>query len=377
MKWLVFAVCFLSCVGAVSGDALQITDEGRTTEAAFSPDGSQVVYLTVEKHFTPEGRYYFSGRLYIWDGHDSRILANLPAGEPTVGDPSPESGPAGTPAWLPSGDYIVLAYWPGSSTLFRIADGAHTRVGKHEDWFVMNDAWDLSKDDAVALNHLVRGGTARHMRIQRGKMIRREDLPPCVPHESENWSYENFWQSPADPNQALYVAADKHFDGCCCTSGRQRHYLGVVDLRTGKRRRLTQDTTSQISLGTWAPDGRRIAYLRTSFHDIDTPVTWSKLHVICPDGTGDRCLIDDVRHTYWASPTRLVAATGPPLMVRATLRSQPLHLSEVDVVTGAVRRLTEGYFYHELCDAHDRNYLVLQRPVGGSEFQGNLWMFRP
>ncbi|MCK4324913.1 MAG: PD40 domain-containing protein, partial [Armatimonadetes bacterium] len=119
MKWLPFALCFLFCVGAVSGEALQVTDEGRTTEAAFSPDGSQVAYVRVEKHFTPEGRYYFSGCLYTWDGQDSRILANLPAGEPTVGDPSPESGPAGIPAWLPSGDYIVLAHWRGS-TLFRI-----------------------------------------------------------------------------------------------------------------------------------------------------------------------------------------------------------------------------------------------------------------
>ena len=79
MKWLVCAVCFLSCVGAVSGEALQVTDEGRTTVAAFSPDGSQVAYVRVEKHFTPEGRYFFSGWLYIWDGHDRRMLTNLPA----------------------------------------------------------------------------------------------------------------------------------------------------------------------------------------------------------------------------------------------------------------------------------------------------------
>ena len=109
---------------------------------------------------------------------------------------------------------------------------------------------------------------------------------------------------------------------------------------------------------------------------IDTPVTWSRLHVICPDGTGDRALIDDVRRRYWISQTRLVVGTGPPFVMKLG-RSQPLHLSEVDVVTGAVRRLTKGYFYHELCDVHDRKYLVLQRPVGGSEFQGNLWIIQP
>lgn len=375
MKWLPFVLCFLSCVGAVSGEALQVTDEGRSVKGALSADGSQVAYVRVEKHFTPEGRYYFSGRLYIWDGQDSRILANLPTGEPTVGDPSPESGPAGIPAWLPSGDYIVLAHWRGS-TLFRIADGARTRVGRHKGWFVMNQAWDLSKTDALALNDLVHRRGTRSFQTQPGSQIALEDLPPRVLTESENWAYKHFWRSPADPNQALYLAADKHFQGCCCTAGRKKHYIGLVDLRNGQRRRLTQDTTHQISHGTWAPDGRRIAYLRTSFHDIDTPVTWSKLHVICPDGTGDRALIDDVRRRYWVSQTRLVVGTGPPLVVELG-RSQPRQLSEVDVLTGKVCRLTKGYFYHELCDVDDRNYLVLQRPVGGSEFQGNLWIFRP
>ncbi len=348
--------------------SVQLTDDGRSISGAFSPDGSQVAYLSLVKHFTPEGAYYFSGRVRIWDGALTRTVAVLPDSKPrTEVERWSSSPPYGAPNWLPSSDYLLL-----SSNLIRLADGAQTRIGKHKRWFVMNDAWELPKADALALNDRVHG------RGWRAGKMRPDDLPACVPRESEDWVYGDLWRSPSDPNQALYIGSDKHFDGCCCTLGRRKNYLGVVNLSTGKLRRLTHGSTYRIDRWRteWSPDGKWISYVRQSFHDIDTPLRWSHLHVVRPDGTTNRRLVRDVYGEYsWVSPTRIVAAIGRAFSCDKP--PSPQQLSLVDVTTGHVRRLTKGNLQHSLCDVHGDRYLVLERELSWSNCIGNLYVIRP
>ena len=362
----------LATAGARSTDTIQITNDGRSIDGAFSPDGSKVAYLSLGKRFAPDGKYYFSGRVRLWDGESSRTLAALGDSKPTSDSPYRLWAPFGSTHWLTSGDYILQGRRP-----IRVADGACTRVGTWGDWFVMNDGWELAAADEAEVNGAVHCRPLNPVKSRTDEHIRPDQLPDCVPLESDDWGYGHFRRSPRNPDQALYSGHDKHFFGCVCSAGRHKRYLGVADLLTGRLRRLTWGTNYYLDpyKVRWSPDGSMIAYLRQSFHDIDTPITWSTLHVIRPDGSGDRCLAHNVSGYYWVSPTEMVALIG---LGKASGYWQPQRqLSVVDLRTGRVRRITKGNFTHGLCDVHDDRYLVLERPVGGSRCQGNLYVIRP
>lgn len=354
-------------------ETLQLTDDGRSIHGAFSPDGSQIAHLSLVKHFTPEGAYYFSGHVRIWDGARTCTVGILPDSKPRAElHPWSSQPPYSAPKWLPSGDYLLVG-----RDLIRLADGAQTRVGRHDRWFVMNDAWDLSKADALALNEQAQRAAARSGWRPAGKMLP-EDLPAHVPRESEDWVYGHFWRSPSARNQALYIGCDKHFDGCSCTASRRKNYLGVVNLSTGKLRRLTHGSTYHIDpwRAKWSPDGKWISYMRESFHDMDTPVRWRHLYVVRPDGTTDRRLVNEFCSGYsWISPTRIVASIRQSFS--GYRRLSPQQLAIVSVPTGHVRRITKGNLYHSLCGVHGDRYLVLESELSWSNCQGNLYVIQP
>ena len=68
-----------------------------------------------------------------------------------------------------------------------------------------------------------------------------------------------------------------------------------MPFRGGPTRRVTDNDFSERSLD-WSPDGRLIAFARGDFDDLS-----SSIHVIRPDGTGERrlSLLTSVDHPSW------------------------------------------------------------------------------
>jgi hypothetical protein len=242
-------------------------------------------------------------------------------------------------------------------------------VGKHEGWFVVNDEWRLPKADALCIKGIVHGQRRGRMWRWPGERLDGEDLPERVPRQSNDWEYGGFWQSPTDVQTALYVAEDRHFDGCACTMRERKNYLGVADLRTGRLRRLTWGDNDRIGHASWSPDGELILYVRESFSSIDTPVRWSALYAVRPDGTELRRLARNVAGLRWISSNRIVAEIG-----LGTDEAGARQLYVVDVHSGQVHCLTGGYFRHALADVRGDRYLVVEKPVGGNRCQGNLYL---
>ncbi|MGD8238288.1 MAG: hypothetical protein PVH68_07050 [Armatimonadota bacterium] len=372
MRTVVGVVLAVSCVVGVSAltpATVQITDDGRSVEGTISPDGSKVAFVRFVKHYTADGKYYFSGRVCLWDGESTEVLAKLPGGKPTS-EKEPDGGtaPSARACWTDSGRYI-LAGRRANRTLIRVADGARTRVGKHNDWFVMNAAWKLAKSDAGDINRIVHGKQPRRKWYWQGEQLESEDAPASVPRESEDWAYGDLRVSPTDARTALYVAEEKPWDGCCCMSALRNCHLGVADLPTGRLRRLTWGRNYRVERVNWSGDGEAIVYLRRSFYEPGVPVRWSDLYVVRPDGTGRRRLAREVAGYCWISPTRLVAEIG---LERDRPTRQQLCI--IDVRTGQVRWLTGGRYRHELADVRGDHYLVVEKPVGGNQCQGNLYL---
>ena len=297
-----------------------------------------------------------------------RTVAALPPTEPlrpVTGDEE-RIGPQRL-AWLPSGDYVLYRETCSrGGLLVRLADGATTRVGPIPGWFVLNDDWALSHDDGVALNRQFQSRSPWP-----GESIRFDDLPGCVPRESANWSYLRFVRSPSDPDTALYIAWTKHLEGCCCTSYAERRYLGVVDLQTGRMTRLTWGDDHTIGQSvSWSADGSVIYYLRVPY--TGEHLGPGDLHVIRPDGSGDRHLCAEVGRFEWLDGSRLLCETAPhPVRgpdSEAWFRQQQLAI--VDVRSSAVQRLTKGEYHHTCEDRTGRDLPRLRAPDRRGRVQG-------
>jgi len=354
-------------------ETVRLTDDGRSVVGAFSPCGSMIAYIKLDKRFTGEGLTYFKQELRIWEDGTSRLLAALPDIEPErdVGEYATYQ-PVGRLHWLTSGDYILLPELD-ETLLVRVSDGATSTITEY-DPLTFAAGWQLSPADVGVMG---RPFASYHGDGVVGEPTPLEPLPDCVALESAEWTYDGFVRSPTDFNTAAYIASCKHFRGCACTEQLQHRYLGIVDMTTGARRRLTFGTHHTIDwLISWTPDGRRLLYLSQAYSEARTALTSSNLHVVGFDSFGDRHLCSEVTDFHWASDA-VVVADIQALAFRGNPISRPQQLSAVDTATGVVQRLTSGRFYHEFRHAHGDRYLVVEHPVGGSYVQGDLCIIRP
>ena len=356
--------------------SIRITDGGWVGSGSFSPDGSKVAYVKLTKHFNSDGRYYFGAEVRIWDGKTSHTVTKLPDGKAGT---DRVSIPSYGVYWLSGDDYLLATGW----MLIRISDGKYTKVGKSKTWFVMNDDWKIPKADAIRLNDIVHGRNivwlAKNQRTPTWESLHRGwKLGPLgkAPKESKDWYY-NYCRSPKDPNKAFYIAEDKHFDGCCCTQGEQKTYLGIADLRTGKMRRLTWGDMHISFDARCTPDGRYILYKPASLPRKKSG-PHGVLHIMRSDGSGDRGLIRNVVRYDFLSPSKLLAITTDSHVFRRTedyFVPYPEQLTMADFPSGRARQITKGSFVHQLCDTHGSKYLVAERPLGEKNYlQGNLYI---
>lgn len=354
-------------------ETVRLTDDGRSVVGAFSPCGATVAYIKLDKRFTDEGLTYFEQELRIWEGGQTRLVASLPDIEP-----EPEMGeyatyqPVGRMQWLPSGDYILLPELD-EALLVRVANGATSTITGYEP-VAVEAGWQLSAADVATLEDPLSGYCDDRVV---GEPIPLEPLPDCVALESEEWTYDCFLRCPVDFDTAAYIASCKHFRSCACTERLQHRYLGMVDLTTGVRWRLTFGIHHTIDwLISWTPDGRSMLYLSQAYDEARTALTDSNLRIVKFDGSDSRHLAAKVTDIHWASNT-VVVADIQALEFRRDPISGPQQLSAVNIATGAVQRLTAGRFYHEFRHAHGDRYLVVAHPVGGSHVQGDLYIIRP
>ncbi len=354
--------------------SVQLTDSGRGTTGQFSPDGRSVAFLELVKHFTPEGKHYFRARVHLWDGVTDRLLAELPSGDPLEQPVAPDyylsgSGAGGT--WLQSGNYLWVR-----PHLIRVADGAMTKAGREGGWFVLNDEWTLSREDAQSLKRVVHG---RRLSSSGARWLQPDEIPAVVPRHSENWGHGRFSVSPVDPGRALYIGFDRHFDGCACTTGAQRTYLGVADLQTGRLRRLTHGEGHRVAPmhARWSPDGKWIAYYRQALTRGTESAASRELRVVRPDGSGDHVLAAGCAggsYPWFSADSILVplGASSPPGKPLS-----PIQLAIAHVPDGPLTVITKGPHRHTVCDIDGRRLLVCERELWGYGARGDMYLIEP
>jgi RNA polymerase sigma factor (sigma-70 family) len=82
-------------------------------------------------------------------------------------------------------------------------------------------------------------------------------------------------------------------------------YLALVDVKTGKRRRVSQETNGQFVGGyCWSPDGKKIAYIWRSDRDKENQAWETFLMVMDADGQNARVVLSEKSsHTdHWYNP---------------------------------------------------------------------------
>lgn len=365
---------------ARSTDCTQLTTEGRSIAGSFSPDGRQVAYLSLVKRFGVLSQAYFDGRVHVWDGRSSRTVAVITGASFPLAGGSEDVREQWAPRWLPGGRYLVQRYNLRSAArtriaLIRLSDGAVTKGGESGRWFVLNDDWPLTDAEAGFLNRLLCGGVPPGWAVT-GQRLGTDRLPARVPRSGQRWRYDDFVLSPAGNRYALYIGYDKHFDGCCCTEGTRKVYLGVADLRSGRLRRLTHTEDGHLSPErvSWSPDGSRIAYLWQEFCAEREP-RWTSLRTVRRDGSDARELVRDASDFVWLDSHRLLATLGLSTKWARPARVQQLAI--IDVNTGDIRRITKGEFRHVFCDVRGDRYLVDEQPGDSTGYQGNLYIIRP
>lgn len=359
--------------------SIQLTESSRGIDGQFSPDGRSVAFLELVKQFTPEAKHYFRARVHVWDGVTDRVVATVPPDKPWERPMPPDhyvSGSGSDVTWFPSARYLWVR-----PHLVRLADGDVTKAGREGDWFVLNDAWTLSREDQTTLKYIVHGRRLLGSEdINTGTWIPNDGLPAVVPRHSQDWTYARFRASPVDRTRALYIGFDRHFDGCACTRGAQRTYLGVANMETGTLVRLTHGEQHRIPewSAKWSPDGKWIAYYRTELTTGIASPKWRHLHVVrADDASVDWWVAGNcTSHPYyWLSPTEMLVPLGcgdepdKPLC--------PIHLATVEIPRGPLTTITAGPYRHSVCDIRGRRFLVCERDLSGQESQGNLYVIEP
>jgi len=357
---------------------LRLTSDGRSVTGEFSPDYTSVAIVSLQPATTAAGDLYYERSLNLWVDGSIRNIAGLPDSDADHGFVSP---PAPRLRWLPSGRHLLLREYADSGRehlwLVRTSDGARTTVGRVKRWFVLNNDWELPNQDAVALRDMLHPSHTHESRD-----IEFADLPASVPHQSEDWTYLQFRRSPSDHDLAMYVAHERDFDGCSCTMYLCRRYLGVVDLRSGRMRRLTWGDDHTIRHPTWTPDGSALVYQRDRYEKGEhgsSKLAGSDLHVIRRDGTGDRHVLADVAYYGWRDDGRVLVSVGPNAAPDddGWRPRYPRQLGFLDIHTGRVQWLTKGPFVHEILEEHDGIFLVREIPVGEDISRGDLYLIRP
>jgi len=357
-------------------DWIRLTEDGRSVNGSFSPDGSMVALVSLRKQFTSEGLTYFERYLRVWQDGDVRDVARLQNTEAFGGCYYRNVAAETDVEWLPSGKLILVGLQPGW-TLVRLSDGATTRTDAKGDWFVLNDDWGLSTEDAGRLNRLVHAAPPSYGWLPIGEPITHDGLPPQVPRGSDNWSHYDFQRSPGDADLAAYLGWAECSGYCSCEKELIPRYIGVVDLRTGATRRLTWGTNHTVSWTciSWSPTGSHIVYVRNEYDESRTDMTTSDLHAIRVDGTRDTHLASNVDDFTWFSTTQMVLEVQP-YGSRDAASARTRQLVVADVRTGRTHQITSGHFCHTFADACGGRYLVAEQGLR-SPCSGDLYIIRP
>lgn len=353
-----------------STEYARLAEDGSGVQAAFSPDGRSLAIVCYDdsdsEPFVPRTDHKLLLRVWSQDSLCHRLVL------PSAPSERPAYGPTLTEVhWLPDGRFLCLvnAKAPGQHCrLVRVRDGAWTTAGCSGDWFVVNDDWGLTDREAGSLHDLLVG--AEHDSLT--------GPPPGVPSESENWWYEDFVRSPADRHIARYTGWRKDTGYCCCEKDMMPRYLGIIDLASGKMRRLTWGSDHTIWQPTWSPAGAALAHLRCPYGRDEqgrTILSGSDLHIIRSDGTGDRHLIADVYDYEWLQDGRLAASVADDLFESEDIGPQQIAL--VDPESGEVEWLTSGPFVHTLIAENGDVFLVSARPVQDDDPGWGLYLIRP
>jgi hypothetical protein len=381
MRLSFVAVAWLVLLGGVwarSTESIQLTNEGYTVWGSFSPDGSQVAYLSLEKHYKPNGDPDFGWRLCVWDGKRNRALTTVRNAQFDPCIWTAQMVWSESMLWAGGGRYLLQRWQRVGDhvyewTLVRLADGAATQASQLGSWFVMNADWRLDpRDEADIAKTIVDLPTPAWLPQTEGLEVG-EGVYSRLPLSEHGWKYGYSTVSPVDYHLLSFYGDDPRAQDSQ-TPDLYRNCFGVGDERTHRLRVLDPGGDYVISTSRWSLDGRRLAYLRQNRRGKEPPA-WSNLYV-ADVRTGERRKVaEGIVDFYWLSGRRLIVSEG--YWPGGDLSPIGRQLSLVNAVTGSVRRITKGPFQHQFCDAKNGRYLVVERPLDGREWGGNLYIIRP
>ncbi|HEY3298653.1 MAG TPA: hypothetical protein VGK34_08365 [Armatimonadota bacterium] len=335
-------------VSAGSSKTIQVTNDGHSVAAAFSPDGTKVAYASVGMRMN-SGKHSFQTKVGVWDGKCGKTIAKL---DDTLVRPEfhPNNGRFRGLRWLSGGRYLLVGYDKDRMYLVRVSDGNVARIKANGDRLAGSDWAKLSAAETHAMKQALDESAGPSKRL--GNVVaNRPDIHRRYSKELDLM----LRMSPTNAHQALFATGDE---------------LVVIDTSTGRYNRIARSRpiADDVSLligdddAAWSPDGRTIAY-KMSNDPLDDPLpNVELLYVVHPDGSGNRSLpVRDVLDFKWLDARRLVVTTHHGELFDDKI---PEQLSIVDTENRVARQITGGKFQHELMDAKGDKYLVVQRQPG-------------
>lgn len=229
-----------------NGDAARVVEDGRASDARWSPDGTQVLYVR-------NGNSYSDLVIY-----NTGSGATLPV---TYNQPPYEEG---TPEYIQNSAWVVDPDWSASGLIGFMSDAAGGGVGSAFQLWLVDDpsagaylAPSAASEDNIEALSLSAGGSLAAYTVQErlgdgtsaNRVIVRDltDGTPFPLAESKN---------AFDPS----ISPDASLIAVSIRDDSDASDIFLIGRETGKVTRVTRSL--QATNPTWSPDGRWVAFVR-------------------------------------------------------------------------------------------------------------------
>jgi WD40-like Beta Propeller Repeat len=348
----------------------QVTTDGRSMRGVFSPDGDRIAYVQYgPKSFDKAGHYGFETRVRVWSRGGDRVLLRVPPEPRRQGRPTVQLSTRELSArWLPSGRYIAIDD-PGTANFWLVAaDGSlTTRVGQYRNWYVLNRAVSLGRDDGVVLNNFLRADAIDPMAAP--PWLWKGTVPPS-PRNAPGLFDIALPHAGTGPGTGNVPARTIQFATWQLTGPRQDGNTVPFPLL-----RFADHDPEQPM---WSPNGRWVTCLRDKAGRIPSSLVSREgfdLWVHRQDGSGAHRIARDVGAGGVWLDNEWVLFIG-----RHEEGVWQRQYGIANARTSAGQRITAGPYEHWVTDFRHGRFLVEEHPAGepdSNQYVANLYIIEP